>query len=58
MGRKLNSMYQSISANQFSLQDLSSVHENDECAKSKYKLYYDNHHGVKSLPELNPGDKV
>ena len=56
MGRKLNTTLPSISANQFSLPDFSSVRENDKCAKSKYKLYYDNRHGVKS--ELNPGDKA
>ena len=38
--------------------NLTTVQENDEYAKSRYKYYYDKHHGVKSLPPLESGTPV
>nr|KAG5701731.1 hypothetical protein BaRGS_004333 [Batillaria attramentaria] len=38
--------------------DPSDVSERDTAAKEKQKLYYDRHHGVRSLSPLHPGDSV
>ena len=59
MGRKLKTRLPILPVNlEPQVHSYSDIAKADERAKKSYKMHYDKRHGVRSLPELNPGQSV